>query len=214
MNNDNLEKLRGIYLNEALDIGDISANPIEQFNKWFLGAMDSDCIEPNAFVLSTASNGRPRSRVVLLKGVDEDKFVFYTNYQSAKGHEVQSGQFVAMNFWWPPLARQVRIEGKIEKVSAETSDAYFQKRPRGSQLGAIASPQSAVVSSRKELEELFEKTVEAFQKIEIIPRPLHWGGYAIVPEYFEFWQGRANRLHDRITYTLVENKWQVSRLAP
>ena len=215
MNNDNLEKLRGIYFNdETLGADNLPADPIELFNQWLAEAVSTDMLEPNGFVLSTVSNGRPRSRVVLLKGVDEEKFVFYTNYHSAKGREIEHGEFVAMNFWWTALGRQVRIEGVIEKVEEHVSDAYFHKRPRGSQLGAIASPQSQIVSSRKELEELFNKTSQTFESIEIIPRPKHWGGYAIKPDYMEFWQGRANRLHDRVSYQLVDEGWKTSRLAP
>lgn len=213
MNNDNLEKLRGIYLNEALDTARISSSPLELFDHWMQEAISSECIEPNAFVLSTVDQGRPRSRVVLLKGIEDQKFIFYTNYQSAKGQEIAAGSFVAMNFWWGPLARQVRIEGTIEKVSPETSDAYFQKRPRGSQLGAIASPQSRAIT-REELEELFAKTEKQYADSETIPRPSHWGGFAIIPHYIEFWQGRANRLHDRVCYALSDKGWEIKRLAP
>lgn len=213
MNNDNLEKLRGIYQNEALDTANISSEPIELFERWMAEAINSECIEPNALVLSTIHDGRPRSRVVLLKGIEDGKFIFYTNYQSAKGKEIEAGSFVALNFWWGPLARQVRIEGKIEKVSSQTSDAYFSKRPRGSQLGAIASPQSQIIT-REELEATFAKTVEKYENVEVIPRPLHWGGYAVTPDYVEFWQGRANRLHDRVSFRLKDNEWEINRLAP
>lgn len=214
MNNDNLQKLRGIYQNESLDITPETADPFVLFNKWFNEALASECLEPNAFVLSTVKNGRPRSRVVLLKGIENGEFIFYTNYDSDKGHEIESSSYVSMNFWWAPLARQVRIEGTVKKVSEQISDDYFHKRPRGSQLGAIASPQSRVVKNRKELEDIFEKVSQKFENQEIIPRPKNWGGFAIHPEYIEFWQGRANRLHDRVAFTKSENEWKTNRLAP
>ncbi len=214
MNNDNLQKLRGIYQNEALDITSETSEPFVLFNKWFNEALASECLEPNAFVLSTIKNNRPRSRVVLLKGVENGDFIFYTNYDSDKGHEIDNTSFVSMNFWWAPLARQVRIEGKIKKVAESVSDDYFKKRPRGSQLGAIASPQSKIVKDRKELEEIFEKVSKKFEHEENIPRPKNWGGFAITPDYMEFWQGRANRLHDRVAFIQVNGEWKTNRLAP
>jgi len=213
MNNDNLEKLRGTYEDDTLDPDSIPENPFELFNAWLESALKSDCVEPNAFVLSTIDHGRPRSRVVLLKGIDDGKFIFYTNYRSAKGLEVENERYVSMNFWWGSIGKQIRVEGTIEKVSEEVSDAYFQKRPRGSQLGAIASPQSQVITA-KELQELFDKAVIEYEKVEVIPRPKHWGGYAITPDYMEFWHGRVNRLHDRVSYRLKDGKWELNRLAP
>lgn len=213
MNNENLEKLRGTYQDDLLDPEKIPENPFELFNAWLESALKSDCVEPNAFVLSTIDHGRPRSRVVLLKGIDDDKFIFYTNYRSAKGLEVENAHYVSMNFWWGSIGKQIRIEGKIEKVSEEVSDAYFHKRPRGSQLGAIASPQSQPITA-KELQDLFDKAVTDYEKVEVIPRPKHWGGYAITPDYMEFWHGRVNRLHDRVSYQLKNEKWELKRLAP
>lgn len=211
---DTLQNLRMKYSLSSLDMSDCSGDPSEQMARWLQEAISSECDEPNAFVLSTCSDGKPRSRVVLLKGLENGKLYFYTNYKSSKGAEIEDNANVAMNFLWLPLQRQVRIEGTITKASAAESDEYFKKRPRGSQLGAIASPQSSRVSSRSELEKWFTSTAEKFQGIEILPRPAHWGGYTITPRYFEFWQGRDNRMHDRISYELQDGRWERFRLAP
>jgi pyridoxamine 5'-phosphate oxidase len=152
--------------------------------------------------------------VLLLKGIEEGKFVFYTNYESAKAGELQVNSRAALTFLWLPLQRQIRIEGAITKISSQQSDDYFQKRPRGSQLGAIASPQSRKVNSREEIEQLFRVAEEKFSSFEKIPRPQNWGGYAIEASYLEFWQGRNNRLHDRICYEKTGLKWERFRLAP
>lgn len=212
--NQTLENLRVSYQAASLDISDCDNNPVLQFDKWFEEALKAKCDEPNAFILSTSKNDSPRARVLLLKGVHENSFVFYTNYSSAKGEEISHNDKVAMTFLWLPLQRQVRIEGTISKVSAEMSDDYFHKRPRGSQLGAIASPQSRKVSSREELEKLFKATEEKFKSVEVLPRPENWGGYSVKPNYIEFWQGRNNRMHDRIAYDLLASGWTKSRLAP
>lgn len=212
--NETLENLRVSYQASKLDIEDCHKDPIVQFDQWLEEAIKSKCDEPNAFVLSTVSQGKPRGRVLLLKGVTEKEFIFYTNYESSKGHEIKENDNVSLTFLWLPLQRQIRIEGKANKVTPEMSDQYFHKRPRGSQLGAIASPQSARVSSRKELEELFKKTDEMFQNVESLPRPAHWGGYKISPTYIEFWQGRNNRMHDRIAYEKKDALWEIYRLAP
>lgn len=211
---DILENLRVSYQASSLDINDCDQIPEKQFNKWFTEALSSQCDEPNAFILSTVFEGQPRGRVVLLKGVEEDGFIFYTNYKSSKGQEIQENDKVSATFLWLPLQRQIRIEGTIIKINPDLSDAYFQKRPRGSQIGAIASPQSEVVSSRTELEKLFQETEEKFEQDLVLPRPAHWGGYAIKPTYFEFWQGRRNRLHDRIIYIKQASTWVRQRLAP
>lgn len=211
---DILENLRVSYQASSLDIDDCDQIPEEQFNKWFAEALSSQCDEPNAFVLSTVLEGQPRGRVVLLKGVEKDCLIFYTNYQSAKGQEIQENDKVSATFLWLPLQRQIRIEGTIVKITSDLSDDYFQKRPRGSQIGAIASPQSEVVSSRTELEKLFQETENKFEHDLVLPRPAHWGGYAIQPTYFEFWQGRRNRLHDRIIYIKQASTWARQRLAP
>jgi pyridoxamine 5'-phosphate oxidase len=212
--NEKLENLRCHYMKNSLDFGDCDPNPVVQFEKWFDESLKSECDEPNAFVLSTISNSRPRGRVVLLKGIHKGQFIFYSNYLSAKGHEIEENVFVSMTFLWLPLQRQVRIEGKAIKVESVLSDDYFQKRPRGNQIGAIASPQSQRVSSRQELEELFEKADKKLLNSEVLPRPQHWGGYSIEPDYVEFWQGRESRMHDRIIYEKSNDKWNLSRLAP
>lgn len=212
--NEVLENLRQQYQLASLDIEDCHQDPIEQFDQWLAHAISAHVDEPNAFTLSTVEASRPRARVVLLKGVQDKGFVFYTNYLSSKGHEVEKNPLAAMTFLWLPLQRQVRIEGTLKKVSAECSDEYFHKRPRGSQLGAIASPQSQKISSRAELEKLFKEAEEKLGKSEVLPRPPHWGGYVLEPNYFEFWQGRNNRMHDRICYEQTTQGWIKSRLAP
>jgi pyridoxamine 5'-phosphate oxidase len=209
-----LEDLRVSYQSAKLDFEDCSLDPIVQFNQWLQQAIATKCDEPNAFVLSTVKNNQPHARVVLLKGLQQDQFLFYTNYESSKGLEITQNNKVAMTFLWLPLHRQVRIEGTISKVSDETSDNYFQKRPRGSQLGAIASPQSQKVADRKALELLFSEAEEKFKNIKVIPRPANWGGYAVKPSYIEFWQGRDNRMHDRISYEKIGSEWKLYRLAP
>lgn len=212
--NETLESLRVNYRKASLDIGDCSPHPEAQFDLWFDQAMKSSVDEPNAFVLSTAIQNKPRARVVLLKGIQHGQFVFYTNYDSAKGQELETNAFVSMTFLWLPLQRQIRIEGMLSKVSSDLSDEYFQKRPRGSQLGAIASPQSRKVVSRSELEKLFSDTETKFSQVQKLERPSNWGGYGISPTYFEFWQGRDNRMHDRIAYEKKNQSWELSRLAP
>lgn len=212
--NETLENLRVSYQASSLDIADCHHDPFEQFNKWFDESVKSMCDEPNAFVLSTIKGNKPRSRVVLLKGIIEKGFVFYTNYDSHKGLEIENNPFASMNFLWLPLQRQVRIEGVLSKVSEQQSNQYFQKRPRGSQLGAIASPQSKRVNSRNELEDLFTQTEKKYEGIELVPRPTRWGGYALTPHYIEFWQGRSNRMHDRICFEKINDQWELYRLAP
>ena len=212
--NETLENLRQHYRLSSFDVKDCATDPIEQFNSWMHDAIRGKCDEPNAFVLSTANNGRPRGRVLLLKGIHNGQFVFYTNYKSAKGHEIDANPIVALTFLWLPLQRQIRIEGRIEKVEEALSDDYFHKRPRGNQIGAIASPQSQKVSSRQDLEKLFEEAGKKFPENSELIRPAHWGGYGVVPDYFEFWQGRDNRMHDRIVYEKNGESWSVGRLAP
>lgn len=209
-----LENLRIRYSQSSLDVGDCAVDPSEQMSRWLQEAINGQCDEPNAFTLSTCFQGKPHARVVLLKGLLNGNLYFYTNYKSAKGAEISQNDFVAMTFLWLPLQRQVRIEGKVIFSTPEESDNYFQKRPRGSQLGAIASPQSSRVKSRAELEKLFHETEEKFKNVEKLPRPAHWGGYIVIPEYFEFWQGRDNRMHDRIGYEKKSGHWEKFRLAP
>lgn len=212
--NQTLENLRVSYRRESLDINDCRPNPLDQFDYWLKEAISGECDEPNAFTLSTCVQDRPRGRVVLLKGLHEGKFVFYTNYKSDKGHELEKNPHAAMTFLWLPLQRQVRVEGVVTKVDTNLSDEYFSKRPRGSQLGAIASPQSQKVVSREVLEKLFQDAEDKFKHTEALERPSHWGGYALEPEYIEFWQGRDNRMHDRLAYQKSGEIWTLDRLAP
>ena len=211
---ESLENLRISYQHSSLDTTDCPDNPFAQFEKWLQEAMNAKCDEPNTFVLSTVSENRPRSRVVLLKGLSPQGPIFYTNYESHKGQEIDQNKNVAMNFLWLPLQRQIRIEGTISLIDEKTSDDYFKKRPRGSQLGAIASPQSAKIESRKILEKTFQEVEEKFSQTSSLIRPRNWGGYVVEPRYFEFWQGRENRLHDRICYERSEKGWEIFRLAP
>ena len=212
--NDTLENLRGNYRNSSFDLPDCNANPEIQFDQWFENAVESKCDEPNAFVLSTVANNKPRARVVLLKGIHQGEFIFYTNYSSSKGEEVKNNPNVAMTFLWLPLHRQIRIEGTIKQVSETISDDYFHKRPRGNQIGAIASPQSKKIVSRIELERFFQQAEIDNADKTILDRPRNWGGYGITPTCFEFWQGRSNRMHDRMIYEKISGEWKLSRLAP
>ncbi len=209
-----LATLRENYTKGSLDVQDVANTPIEQFQEWFDEAVASQLLEPNALLLSTVSNeNKPSTRVVLLKGLDNG-FLFYTNYLSRKGTELAENPNACITFFWAEIERQVRIEGLIEKVSDEDSDAYFHSRPRGSQIGAWVSNQSMVIEHREILEEREKHLIEKFGN-EPIPRPPHWGGYRLVPNYIEFWQGRPSRLHDRIAYTLLENgDWKIDRLSP
>ena len=212
--NQTLENLRVSYQDAAFDFKDCRPDPVVQFDLWLEHAIEAKCDEPNAFVLSTVMDNKPHARVVLLKGLYENEFIFYTNYKSAKACEIEANSIVSMTFLWLPLHRQVRVEGVISKVSEEISEEYFHKRPRGSQLGAIASPQSCRVSSRQELEKLFNEAEKKFAGDEKLPRPAEWGGYKINPTYIEFWQGRNNRMHDRICYDKKGSSWELHRLAP
>ena len=214
MNQTEIAALRENYIKGTLNIQDVSLLPIEQFQIWFDEAISSALLEPNAFVLSTVSNeGKPSARIVLLKGLDNG-FKFFTNYLSRKGTELTENPNACITFFWAELERQVRIEGLTEKTSEEDSDAYFQSRPKGSQIGAWTSNQSMVIENREVLEEREKYLITKFGD-NSIPRPPHWGGYRLVPTYIEFWQGRPSRLHDRIAYTLLENgEWKIERLSP
>lgn len=212
--NQTLENLRVSYQASKLDIEDCHPDPVVQFDRWLEQAITSKCDESNAFVLSTVREGQPRARVILLKGVHENDFVFYTNYNSAKGSEITRDDKVSLTFFWAPLQRQVRIEGTVTKVTEEASDEYFHKRPRGSQIGAIASPQSTRVPNRATLEKMFHEVEMKYQGIEMLPRPKHWGGYMVTPNFLEFWQGRNNRMHDRICYEKKNGSWELYRVAP
>ena len=210
-----LQDLREDYRQGSLDAEAVGDNPIAFFGRWFAEAQKAGVEEPNAMTLSTAdAAGRPHSRIVLLKGLEEGGFTFYTNYESHKGVQLKVQPYVALVFFWPHLERQVRVEGKVHKISGQESDAYFGSRPRMSQLGAWASPQSEVVSSREVLEAHMQLAETRFAGKEV-PRPPHWGGYRVMPESIEFWQGRSSRLHDRILMTQSEGaSWKEERLAP
>ncbi len=211
-----LADIRKEYTLKVLDGSTTAVHPWEQFNQWFTEAMESQIVEPTAMHLATVSaQGNPSGRIVLLKGLDPTGFVFYTNYDSRKGQDLLSNNLACLTFFWPELERQVRIEGRVEKVSAAESDAYFQSRPRGSQIGAWVSHQSEVIADRSVLEQMQAELEKKYGEEMPIPRPPHWGGYRVVPSQLEFWQGRPSRLHDRIVYTLQADKsWLKQRLAP
>ncbi|MEK1904426.1 MAG: pyridoxamine 5'-phosphate oxidase [Pseudomonas sp.] len=208
--------MRRDYTREGLSEAQAPAEPFALFQRWFDEAVLTEQlpVEPNAMTLATVDDsGRPHCRVLLLKGLDERGFTFFSNYDSAKGQQLLGNPFAAMTFFWPTLERQVRIEGRVERVSADESDAYFQVRPLGSRIGAWASPQSQVIADRAELEGLLAETERRF--LEQAPHcPPHWGGYRLLPERIEFWQGRPSRLHDRLNYRQVDGSWQFERLAP
>jgi pyridoxamine 5'-phosphate oxidase len=206
--------LRREYQMSRLDEASSDADPFRQFERWFEEAVRAGLPEPNAMGLATAEGGRPSLRIVLLKGFDERGFVFYTNYLSRKGRELDANPMAALTFFWAELERQLRIEGRVERVSAEESDAYFQSRDRGSRVGAWASPQSELIGSREVLEARAAEAQARFEGQELVPRPPHWGGFRVLPDYFEFWQGRPSRLHDRLAYTPAAGGWQRARLAP
>jgi pyridoxamine 5'-phosphate oxidase len=210
-----IASIRINYSRQALTEDSVSQDPLDQFKIWLDEAIASDVLEPTALVLSTVSaDCRPSARVVLLKEVSADGFVFFTNYESRKGQDLAQRPFASITFFWAELERQVRIDGTIEKVADEVSDTYFHSRPRGSQIGAWASPQSREISSREELEEADARYTEQFDGLDLVPRPAHWGGYVLKPELIEFWQGRPNRLHDRILFEQKGTGWNRKRLAP
>lgn len=211
----NLANIRLNYSRQALNEASVAKLPLDQFSSWLDEAIKAEAAEPTAMVLSTVSlTGKPSARVVLLKDVSEQGFTFFTNYDSRKGSDLAANPFAALTFFWPVLERQVRIEGQVEKVPEEVSDTYFHSRPVGSQIGAWASPQSREILGRETLEEADQKFMQEFSGLEQIPRPQHWGGYLLQPERIEFWQGRPNRLHDRILYELEKKEWHLKRLAP
>lgn len=205
--------IRQSYEKNVLLEASLAATPLEQFTRWFNEALAAKVLEPTAMTLATCSaKGRPSARTVLLKGYDERGFVFFTNYESRKGHDLADNPNACLLFFWPELERQVRLEGSIEKVSGQESDTYFNSRPLGSRIGAWVSPQSQPIS-RAELE---ARDVELTQSLgDHPPRPPHWGGYRLKPDYVEFWQGRPSRLHDRLAFRLNDQaRWVSTRLAP
>ena len=209
-----LQNLRQEYRSSELLQQDVDQNPIQQFKRWFTDALNAQLYEPNVMTLATADPyGKPSARIVLLKGFDENGFHFYTNYDSKKGHDLKQNPQAALVFFWPELERQVRIEGMVSKLDPQISTDYFHSRPKASQVGAAASPQSQVIESREALEQQVIELKKQYEDLEV-PRPEHWGGYLVEPQRVEFWQGRPSRLHDRICYDLVDGVWIISRLAP
>lgn len=212
---ENLHNNRKVYEKSQLIESEIKENPIEQFRDWFLDATQNSAVaEANAMAVSTVENdGCPRTRMVLLKEYNFEGFVFYTNYNSRKGLAIENTQKACMHFFWPSLERQIIIKANLEKIAPNLSDGYFHSRPKGSQLGAIVSPQSQVIPDRSFLENKLKELEQQYENSEV-PRPENWGGYIAKPYEIEFWQGRPNRLHDRLIYQLENLDWKISRLAP
>ncbi|PCC99281.1 pyridoxamine 5'-phosphate oxidase [Halopseudomonas pelagia] len=209
-----LADLRRDYTRDGLLESQAPAEPLSLFATWFEQAVEIESTEANAMMLATVDDaGQPHLRTLLLKGMDDRGFVFFTNYQSAKGQQLQGHPQAAMTFWWHDLERQVRIEGTVERISDDESDAYYQSRPLGSRLGAWASPQSQVIASRDVLEQNLAQLQQRYAD-QAPERPAHWGGFRLKPQLIEFWQGRPSRLHDRLSYRLLESAWQRERLAP
>ncbi len=215
-NKDNISEQRKDYKVGKLIMSELNENPIEQFKLWLDQAISTDMPEPTAMNLATYSKQDGlSSRMVLLKGIDECGFVFYTNYDSRKAQDLANCSVVALCFWWGALERQVRIEGNVEKVSDQESDDYFHSRPRGSQVGAIASKQSSVMDTYKELRDQVVEVEKKYKDLVVIPRPGYWGGYRVIPSAIEFWQGRPSRLHDRLKYNKgTDGDWTIERLSP
>ena len=211
-----MENLRKSYQSGKLDPADLTTDPIDLFRRWWHEAIDAEIVEANAMTLATVdSEGRPSARIILLKGITPEGFEFFTNYQSRKADEISENTHVALLFFWKEMERQIRIEGIAEKVTPTRSEAYFQSRPRGSQVGAWASPQSQVIPDRSILENKVNEIESRFSDQDPLPCPEHWGGYIVKPTMIEFWQGRPDRLHDRFRYSLLsKGTWKIDRLAP
>lgn len=210
----NLATIRREYGQLSLSEDNSASCPLTQFKHWFSDALNTEENDPTAMVLSTVDEqGHPDARVVLLKGIENDSFVFYTNYHSNKSCQIQQHPWVALNFYWPSLVRQVRVRGTVTQVSSETSDEYFASRPFASQCSSIISSQSCVIASREQLEQSLNQLIEQSQGKTMV-RPAHWGGYQVTPTQIEFWQGRDSRLHDRLQYSYEQGRWVRRRLAP
>lgn len=212
---EDIAEIRREYGNIMLDEHDVAGlNPFTLFHRWFKEVLSSDNSDKTAMVLSTVdAQGKPDSRIVLLKGLENDRFIFYTNYESHKAAQCEHNPWVALNFYWPEMCRQVRVRGQVMRIDSKQSDAYFAERPRASQLSAIASPQSHPIASRQLLEDALQE-LSAYYHQKPVPRPDNWGGYCVIADDIEFWQGRDNRLHDRLHYQKKDGEWHVSRLAP
>ncbi|MCP0913934.1 MULTISPECIES: pyridoxamine 5'-phosphate oxidase [Legionella] len=209
-----LAEIRRDYGTLSLSEEHLPESPVAQFEIWFAEVLQVEKSDPTAMVLSTVDEqGFPDSRVVLLKGLEDGAFIFYTNYQSSKAQQMNKTPYAALNFYWPEMARQVRVRGRVKQVSASESDAYFAKRPHINQLSAMASPQSQQIESRAELEQRLNELITKYQQ-EPVLRPAYWGGYKVIPDEIEFWQGRDNRMHDRIHYFQQHGRWHHRRLAP
>lgn len=215
MSHSSIASIRTEYAKATLDVKAVHPHPVEQFGLWFNEALAAQIPEPTAMHLATVNeHGRPAGRMVLLKGVEDSKFVFYTNYQSRKGRELDANPACALTFFWPELERQVRIEGIATRIDNTRSDEYFKSRPRSAQVGAWSSPQSALINGREILDQRVTEMEKRFEGQDPLPRPHQWGGYEVDPLLVEFWQGRPSRLHDRILYVKVDNVWEIRRLAP
>ena len=213
---DSIRDRRVQYETAGLDVGDLDADPIVQWQRWHDAALDAGVVEPNAMTLSTiGTDGIPDSRIVLVRGLDARGLVFYTNYDGAKNQQLDANAVASATFGWLDLHRQVRVRGPVERVSAEESDNYFASRPRASQLGAWSSPQSNEIADRSVLDDLVAATDKRFATAEVIPRPANWGGWRLMPTEWEYWQGRPSRLHDRLRYRPdSDGTWNITRLAP